>query len=81
MIEILFVIVAYLIGSIPTGYILTRYLTGQNIMELGSGNIGSTNVKRVAGRKIAFITQLSDMAKGLLPVGLYIYLTYNSGLT
>lgn len=80
-IEILFVLATYLIGSIPVGYLLIRYLTGQNILELGSGNIGSTNVRRVAGKKIAAITQLLDMMKGLLPVGLYLYLTYDSTLT
>lgn len=80
-IEIIFILTTYLIGSIPVGYLLVRYLTGQNIMELGSGNIGSTNVKRVAGKKIAAITQLLDMTKGLLPVGLYLYLTYDSNLT
>ena len=80
-IEIIFVLATYLIGSIPVGYLLIRYLTGQNILELGSGNIGSTNVKRVAGKKIAAITQLLDMAKGLLPVGLYFYLAYDSNLT
>ena len=80
-IEIIVVLATYLIGSIPVGYLLVRYLTGQNILELGSGNIGSTNVKRIAGRKIAAITQLSDMVKGLLPVGLYLCLTYDSNLT
>lgn len=77
---VLFVLAAYLIGSIPTGYILTRYSTGKNILEEGSGNAGSTNVKRVAGRKIAVITQLSDMMKGLLPVGLYIVMSYDTNL-
>lgn len=81
LIEIIFVLVTYLIGSIPVGYLLVRYLTKQNILEMGSGNIGSTNVKRIAGRKIAAITQLLDMAKGLLPVGLYFYVTYDSNLT
>lgn len=80
-IEIIVVLATYLIGSIPVGYLLVRYVTGQNILELGSGNIGSTNVKRIAGKKIATITQLLDMAKGLLPVGLYLYLTYDSNLT
>lgn len=80
-IEIIFLLATYLVGSIPVGYLLIRYLTGQNILELGSGNIGSTNVKRIAGKKIAAITQLLDMAKGLLPVGLYLYLTYDSTLT
>lgn len=80
-IEIIFVLASYFIGSIPTGYILVRRLTGQNILELGSGNIGSTNVKRVANRKMAALTQLLDMAKGLLPVGLYLYLKYYLNLT
>lgn len=79
--EVIFLLATYLVGSIPVGYLLVRYLTGQNILELGSGNIGSTNVKRIAGRRIAAITQLSDMVKGLLPVGLYLYLTYDADLT
>jgi glycerol-3-phosphate acyltransferase PlsY len=61
------------VGAIPFGYILTRYYTGKNILEIGSGNVGSTNVGRVAGKKIAFITQLLDMLKGFLPVAVYLY--------
>lgn len=80
-VEIIFLLAAYLIGSIPVGYLLVRYVSGQNILELGSGNIGSTNVKRIAGRRVAAITQLLDMAKGLLPVGLYLYATYDWRLT
>ena len=44
-------LLTYLLGAIPFGYILTRYQTGKNIMEMGSGNVGSTNVGRVAGKK------------------------------
>lgn len=80
-IEIVIVLITYLIGSIPTGYLLTRYSTGKNILALGSGNIGSTNVKRIAGKRIAIITQLLDMIKGLLPVALYLYFTYIPELT
>jgi len=66
--EILFILIAYLLGAIPFGYIFTKKLTGKNIREMGSGNIGSTNVRRIAGPKVGLMTQLSDMLKGLLPV-------------
>lgn len=69
---IIFIIFSYLMGSIPAGYWFTKWSTGKNIMEHGSGNIGSTNVKRIAGRRIALFTQLFDMLKGLLPVSLYL---------
>ncbi|MDA3891184.1 MAG: glycerol-3-phosphate 1-O-acyltransferase PlsY [Salinivirgaceae bacterium] len=64
----------YVWGSIPSGYILTKFYTGDNILELGSGNVGSTNVKRVAGKKVAVYTQLADMFKGILPVGICLYI-------
>ena len=61
-------IIAYLIGSIPTGYIIVKTATGQDIREIGSGSTGATNVKRVMGKKWFFITLLLDAAKGALPV-------------
>lgn len=73
-IEILFLLITYVWGSIPFGYLLTKRYLGKNILELGSGNVGSTNVKRVAGRKLSIITQLLDMLKGLLPVALFLML-------
>ncbi len=72
-IQYAFILLSYLLGAIPFAYILTRYYTGKNIMEMGSGNVGSTNVGRVAGKRIAIITQLLDMLKGLLPVAVYLY--------
>jgi acyl phosphate:glycerol-3-phosphate acyltransferase len=71
--EIVFVLATYLWGSIPYGYLITRSSTGKNILEHGSGNVGSTNVGRIAGKKMAIITQLCDMFKGLLPVAIYMY--------
>ena len=59
---------AYLVGSIPFGYILTKKFAGKNILEHGSGNIGSTNVGRIAGKKLAIAVQILDMLKGLIPV-------------
>jgi glycerol-3-phosphate acyltransferase PlsY len=76
--EVLFVFIAYLVGAIPFGYIFTKRFAGINIREHGSGNIGSTNVRRVAGNKIAIATQLCDMLKGLLPVATVMYLQINN---
>lgn len=74
--EILLIVLVYLLGSIPFGYIFTRKYTGKNIRELGSGNIGSTNVRRVAGTKVALLTQVCDMLKGLLPVAAILLSEY-----
>ena len=62
------VISAYIIGSIPTGYIIVKAFTGQDIRTVGSGSTGATNVKRVMGKKWFFITLLLDAFKGALPV-------------
>ena len=61
-------ITAYLIGSIPTGYIIVKTFTGEDIRTIGSGSTGATNVKRVMGKKWFFITLLLDAFKGALPV-------------
>lgn len=62
------VILAYLIGSIPTGYLIVKSKTGDDIRTIGSGSTGATNVKRVLGKKWFFITLLLDAFKGALPV-------------
>ena len=69
---VVFMLLSYVIGSIPFAYLLTRYFTGHDIMTMGSGNVGSTNVKRVAGKRTALMTQLLDMSKGALPVGIFL---------
>jgi glycerol-3-phosphate acyltransferase PlsY len=73
MIIIISIIVSFLYGSIPTGYLLTKKLCAIDIRTKGSGNIGSTNVRRVAGSKISIITQIIDILKGLIPVILGMY--------
>jgi glycerol-3-phosphate acyltransferase PlsY len=65
---IFLICVAYLIGAIPTGVILTRVSGGHDIRNSGSGNIGATNVYRVAGRKMGVLTLLGDCLKGIIPV-------------
>lgn len=64
---------AYLIGAIPTGVILTRLAGGKDLRQVGSGNIGATNVYRTAGRTLGIITLLGDCLKGVLPLLVAIY--------
>lgn len=65
---VLFIVIAYLIGAIPCGVILTRLAGGEDVRKSGSGNIGATNVYRVAGRKLGVVTLLLDTLKGVIPV-------------
>lgn len=65
---LLVAIVSYLIGSIPTGYIIVKLKTGQDIRTIGSGSTGATNVKRVLGKKWFFTVMLLDAFKGAFPV-------------
>lgn len=60
-------VLAYLLGSIPSGYLIARYIYGVNIMKEGSGNIGFTNVTRVIGFKAGIFTLFLDALKGALP--------------
>lgn len=67
MITLSFVL-AYVLGSIPFGYIIAKKAYGLDITTKGSGNIGSTNMNRIIGRKASIITQILDISKGLIPV-------------
>ena len=70
-----FAIIAYLIGSIPTGYLIVKAKTGQDIRTVGSGSTGATNVKRVLGKNWFFIVMFLDALKGAFPVVLAKVLT------
>ena len=61
-------ILAYVIGSIPTGYLIVKSKTGQDIRTIGSGSTGATNVKRVLGKKWFFTVMILDAIKGAFPV-------------
>lgn len=73
MIIIVSILISFLCGSIPTGYLLTKKVCGIDIRTKGSGNIGSTNVKRIAGTKISLMTQVVDILKGMIPVLIAMY--------
>jgi acyl phosphate:glycerol-3-phosphate acyltransferase len=68
-------IAAYLLGSIPFGVLFTRLFGGGDVRKSGSGNIGATNVARVAGPLPAVLTLLFDIAKGGAPVWLAARIT------
>src|ERR1700732_1214840 len=70
MTPLLVLVVAYLVGGIPFGYLLVRWKTGEDVREKGSGNIGATNVLRTTGRAVAVATLLLDIAKGVFAVWL-----------
>ena len=59
-------ILAFLIGSIPTGYLLNKYFGHGDIRKVGSGNIGATNVLRHSGKLLGLLTLLIDIGKGFL---------------
>jgi glycerol-3-phosphate acyltransferase PlsY len=63
----LFLIISYLVGSIPTGLILSR-ATGVDIRKSGSGNIGATNVTRLLGKKLGVLTLVGDVLKAIIPM-------------
>lgn len=66
--ELLFWLIAtYLIGSIPTGFLLGKAY-GIDVRQEGSGNIGATNLYRTVGRKVGIMTLVGDCLKGFLPV-------------
>jgi glycerol-3-phosphate acyltransferase PlsY len=75
MMPLLAIVLAYLIGAIPFGYLVVKFSTGRDVRESGSGNIGATNVLRTTGRGPAVITLLLDTAKGFLAVWLADWLT------
>ena len=71
----LFIIISYLIGSIPTGLLLAKVTGGKDIRKSGSGNIGATNVTRLLGKKLGVLTLLGDVLKAAVPMlGAHWYL-------
>ena len=68
MVNIFIILISYLLGSVPSGLLLTRALGKGDLRKVGSGNIGATNVMRVGGLRMAGAVWLMDMAKAILAV-------------
>ena len=72
---LLAIVIAYLLGGIPFGFLLVKLTQGADVRESGSGNIGATNVLRTTGRTTALATLVLDIAKGFVAVWLASELT------
>lgn len=66
--QTLFLLITYFIASIPFGLVLTKIFAKTDIRQLGSKNIGATNVARVVGKKIGFVTLILDGLKGAIMI-------------
>jgi glycerol-3-phosphate acyltransferase PlsY len=74
---ILLLVFAYILGSVPSGYLLGK-LRGVDVRAVGSGNVGATNVARAVGKSQGVITLIADAAKGYLPVLAALHLGQDS---
>ena len=71
---ILVIVVAYFLGSIPFGFVLTKIFLKKDIRDIGSGNIGATNALRTGNKVIGFSTLILDLVKAVIPI---IFIKYN----
>lgn len=76
MTEIILVLFAYLIGSIPTSIWISKSVFGIDIRDYGSGNAGATNTFRVLGPKWGTVVMVSDVLKGVIATSLYITIPF-----
>jgi len=68
-------IMSYLMGSIPFGFILTKFFLKKDIRDIGSGNIGATNALRTGNKSLGYGTLFLDIIKAVIPV-IYVKLNY-----
>ena len=68
MTQVLVLVAAYLIGTLPTGYVLTRFLAGVDLRSVGSGGTGATNAQRALGTKWGIIVAIVDVLKGVAAI-------------
>jgi glycerol-3-phosphate acyltransferase PlsY len=76
MTEIILIILAYLIGSIPTAVWVSKTVFGIDIRDYGSGNAGATNTFRILGSKWGSFVMLADVTKGVVATSLYIVIPF-----
>jgi glycerol-3-phosphate acyltransferase PlsY len=74
--EMMLIVLAYLIGSIPTSIWVSKAVFGIDIREFGSGNPGATNTFRVLGSKWGTFVMISDITKGVMATSLYLLIPF-----
>ena len=62
------ILLSYISGSIPFGYLLTKFFLNKDVRKIGSGNIGATNVLRTGSKMIGFSTLILDISKAIIPI-------------
>jgi len=72
---LIIIIISYLLGSIPFGFILTKFFLKKDIRNIGSGNIGASNALRSGNKLIGYATLIMDIIKAIFPV-FYVKLNY-----
>ena len=72
---IIIILISYVMGSIPFGLILTKIFLNKDIRDIGSGNIGATNVLRAGNKIVGYLTLILDVLKAIIPI-IYIKLNY-----
>jgi acyl phosphate:glycerol-3-phosphate acyltransferase len=66
--QILFLVLTYFVAAIPFGLVISKWFAGKDIRQMGSKNIGATNVTRILGKKLGFLTLILDGLKGAVMV-------------
>src|SRR5689334_4242182 len=74
--ELVLIIIAYFIGSVPTALIVSKRFFGIDIRDYGSGNMGATNTFRVLGSRYGTMVMIFDILKGMAAVMLYNFIPY-----
>jgi glycerol-3-phosphate acyltransferase PlsY len=77
--DIVLIVIAYMLGSIPTSVWIGRFFYGTDVRHHGSGNAGATNTLRTLGKSAGLVVLLIDMLKGWLAVGMIYFSGYESG--
>ena len=80
MLLLLWAVIGYLLGSIPFGIVVTQRLKLGNLREIGSGNIGATNVLRTGNKFLAFLTLILDASKGAVAALIFMQMSELAGI-